>query len=1318
MLKDAKFALKRLLAAAICAVFMLETAAFAEDELKVHSNIDFSDTSMIGKMQAEGYYYAKSPWYYENMGAARWSSTTLADIEPAQKLEIIGGLGQREKSDNSLSLSYYGYTHKSGKSITQAVNYKTSVSSGIHTFEAEVYLGKDIRFKRIYLSYAYDGGTEKIPIELNDYATKFGDNEFIKLNGENLIAEENKWHTAAVTSDLNNGKAAFYLDGNLVKEYSLGQKFTELKTVTFQTQTDEGYGSITSNFAADNIVIYAGGYMGASTVTADSADIIVDNSSNTISVPEGTTGSRLKSALAAVSENYGISVSSDGTLTGGDSVTVFCRKNSKLRRVYRISAKTNIIVSENFEENSVLEKYTDINMYYPKDNTTGTGWDFYNNGKSLTSSTNTDVIEKTQVLAEMSGIGGRSDKSLALVVTDYKSVSGGANSPYFQLYTPAAAGKSRFTSSFDFYLSGNANKCSVGFVYKKSDGSEFPVNFTVSSIKSTFGNAQIKESGGPLITRGDWHTIAADTDISAKTVTLYVDSKAVSTYKFADNVSIGGLSRIKFAPEYNLYEVGKNENYSHTDIANGVTAADNIIIYDGAYSLNSALTSATKEIAADSGKNIITVAEGMSGEYVASKLSASENFSVSVSTNGTLTENDTVKSVYTDNEKIFRVYNIKFAPQKYLANYDFNDALTEHKYLLASNKNGEKYNFLTGEWTFFDSTSDTARSFANAGIGAAQNVKPIGGLGGKSFDDRALAVVFDNYTKSSQSEKAAAVNFKNDELQDYDGIITAEFELYFSKAHGLYEVVFDRYDSVKASHFCETILKLTENGAEFMGAEIDIGSAYKNEKWTKTAICLEQSTGKYTLYIDGKMIGEQISGKTGSGVYAIEFKDCPENANGLSTVSAVDNVRIYTGGALPALKLNSNSEKITVADGAKKIVAARGESVSKENLNCENGADIKIDGNTLTVSNNLFSEEYEIVTAESSAIFTSDGYIKDVNNADELTYKANAAYIGSGGGALMITAAYDGGELVKTNMKKYDGLRRGDEFFCDINLPYDFDGSVKTFIFDGYSGISPLCGALTREYNPTVDIYMAGDSLMQTYTDESYPLEGWGTYFAQCTNENAVVHNAAQSGATTRTFLNDYFDGRILNKLAANDIVIVSLCHNDEGTVTDGIYTDENPLKITPERYKANLNEFAEKIKNAGAEVVFVTGPNTGRSLYCHTYPEYMKEVAKSQNAMCFDLYEAHNGYLSDGKTVPKDNTAEVSYEHKTEMFLYAVAESPNPDTGKPWITQNERFNSARGLVRQYNADLTHFNEYGAYLISQFVSRGFKQNGIIADLLK
>ncbi|UKI37238.1 MAG: hypothetical protein L6V93_03375 [Clostridiales bacterium] len=89
-----------------------------------------------------------------------------------------------------------------------------------------------------------------------------------------------------------------------------------------------------------------------------------------------------------------------------------------------------------------------------------------------------------------------------------------------------------------------------------------------------------------------------------KTVTLYVDSKAVSTYKFADNVSIGGLSRIKFAPEYNLYEVGKNENYSHTDIANGVTAADNIIIYDGAYSLNSALTSATKEIAADSGKKI------------------------------------------------------------------------------------------------------------------------------------------------------------------------------------------------------------------------------------------------------------------------------------------------------------------------------------------------------------------------------------------------------------------------------------------------------------------------------------------------------------------------------------------------------------------------------------------------------------------------------------------------------------------------------------------------------------------------------------------
>ncbi|UKI37241.1 MAG: hypothetical protein L6V93_03390 [Clostridiales bacterium] len=103
----------------------------------------------------------------------------------------------------------------------------------------------------------------------------------------------------------------------------------------------------------------------------------------------------------------------------------------------------------------------------------------------------------------------------------------------------------------------------------------------------------------------------------------------------------------------------------------------------------------------------------------------------------------------------------------------------------------------------------------------------------------------------------------------------------------------------------------------------------------------------------------------------------------------------------------------------RKIVAARGESVSKEKFKLRKRCGYKkIDGNTLTVSNNLFSEEYEIVTAESSAIFTSDGYIKDVNNADELTYKANAAYIGSGGGALMITAAYDGGELVKTNMKK------------------------------------------------------------------------------------------------------------------------------------------------------------------------------------------------------------------------------------------------------------------------------------------------------------
>ena len=53
-----------------------------------------------------------------------------------------------------------------------------------------------------------------------------------------------------------------------------------------------------------------------------------------------------------------------------------------------------------------------------------------------------------------------------------------------------------------------------------------------------------------------------------------------------------------------------------------------------------------------------------------------------------------------------------------------------------------------------------------------------------------------------------------------------------------------------------------------------------------------------------------------------------------------------------------------------------------------------------------------------------------------------------------------------------------------------------------------------------MNIYLAGDSIVQNYTDEEF-IAGWGQYLPYYVNKDARVINYAKGGRSSRLFINE-----------------------------------------------------------------------------------------------------------------------------------------------------------------------------------------------------
>ena len=208
-------------------------------------------------------------------------------------------------------------------------------------------------------------------------------------------------------------------------------------------------------------------------------------------------------------------------------------------------------------------------------------------------------------------------------------------------------------------------------------------------------------------------------------------------------------------------------------------------------------------------------------------------------------------------------------------------------------------------------------------------------------------------------------------------------------------------------------------------------------------------------------------------------------------------------------------------------------------------------------------------------------------------------------------------------------------------------------------------------------VFLCGNSTV--VDQENEPWASWGQMITRWFTPQVAVANFAESGLSCTSFLAQLRLDKILTQIKKGDYVIVEFGHNDEKEkkAGDGAWYS----------YSRNLKIFADRVREAGGNIVFCT-PTARRAFNADhktinnthgDYPEAMKTVAKREKVPVIDLTKVSTVFY---ETLGEEGS-------KKSLVHYPANTFPGQD--KPL------------------ADNTHFNPYGAWEIAKMVVMGLKQ---------
>ena len=208
-------------------------------------------------------------------------------------------------------------------------------------------------------------------------------------------------------------------------------------------------------------------------------------------------------------------------------------------------------------------------------------------------------------------------------------------------------------------------------------------------------------------------------------------------------------------------------------------------------------------------------------------------------------------------------------------------------------------------------------------------------------------------------------------------------------------------------------------------------------------------------------------------------------------------------------------------------------------------------------------------------------------------------------------------------------------------------------------------------------VFLCGNSTVVDQEEE--PWASWGQMITRWFSPQVAIANFAESGLSCTSFLAQLRLDKILTQLKKGDYVIVEFGHNDEKEkkAGDGAWYS----------YSRNLKIFADRVREAGGEIIFCTPTarrffNDDHKTIRNThgdYPEAMKTVARRENIPVIDLTRMSTQFY---ETLGEEGS-------KKSLVHYPANTFPGQDKAL--------------------ADNTHFNPFGAWEIAKMIVMGMKQ---------
>jgi lysophospholipase L1-like esterase len=259
------------------------------------------------------------------------------------------------------------------------------------------------------------------------------------------------------------------------------------------------------------------------------------------------------------------------------------------------------------------------------------------------------------------------------------------------------------------------------------------------------------------------------------------------------------------------------------------------------------------------------------------------------------------------------------------------------------------------------------------------------------------------------------------------------------------------------------------------------------------------------------------------------------------------------------------------------------------------------------------------------------------------------------------------------------------------NVDTDIELSPGQIAGEGSGDADPSAPATaTPESDPDpaatgpVTVYLAGDSIVQSYTDTASDRDqaGWGQMLEGLLDERVTVVNRAIGGRTARRFIDEGRLSDLVDELEPGNFLLVQFGTNDGNrTATYTIGDETIPYFLDPATdFKVYLQRYVDAALSRGATPVFVT-PTPRNSAYCTGgngtggHAAAMKELAQSSGVAVVDL-----------------NAKAVAY-------LREICPAPTPE--------DFFLLRADGTV-----DGTHFQENGARILAGFVADGLREAGL------